>query len=153
MGAYFLDSSAVVKRYMAETGSDWVDGLTGPSAGNHIHIANITAVEVTSAVIRRVRSGSIDAADAADILGDFRHDLAHDYRSVEILPPIIHQAVMLVEKHGLRGYDAVQLAAALHVHLVSLPLAVPLVLVSADAELNAAARAEGMVVEDPNMHP
>jgi hypothetical protein len=28
-----------------------------------------------------------------------------------------------------------------------------LTLVSADAELNAAARAEGLLVEDPNVHP
>jgi len=43
----------------------------------------------------------------------------------------------------------VQLAAALEVRL-QVPL---LILISADADLNAAAIAEGLPVEDPNAHP
>jgi hypothetical protein len=49
----------------------------------------------------------------------------------------------------LRGYDAVQLAAALEVH----SHAPSLTLLSADAGLNAAGAAEGLAVDDPNNHP
>ncbi|MGO9469479.1 MAG: hypothetical protein ACLQIB_44780 [Isosphaeraceae bacterium] len=49
----------------------------------------------------------------------------------------------------MRGYDAVQLAAALQVHS-QIP---SLTLLSADADLNAAAVAEGLSVDDPNNHP
>ena len=47
------------------------------------------------------------------------------------------------------GYDAVQLAAALEVHS-QIP---SLTLLSADANLNAAGAAEGLLVDDPNRHP
>jgi predicted nucleic acid-binding protein len=42
----YLDSSAVVKRYVAEIGSAWVQGLTAPAAGNRSWIAAVTGVEV-----------------------------------------------------------------------------------------------------------
>ncbi|MEK6304636.1 MAG: hypothetical protein AABO41_28465 [Acidobacteriota bacterium] len=60
----------------------------------------------------------------------------------------------MAEKHALRGYDAVQLAAALKANeeRVSNGLA-PLTVVSADAELNDAARAEGLNVENPTSYP
>lgn len=59
----------------------------------------------------------------------------------------------LAEMRVLRGYDAVQLAAALEVNAASLSLGMPTVtLVSADTELNAAAAAEGLPIENPNAH-
>ena len=59
----------------------------------------------------------------------------------------------LAEAHALRGSDAIQLAAALDVYTDSIVLALPFALVSADTELNAAAAAEGLTVDDPNAHP
>lgn len=52
MPAYFFDSSALVKRFASETGSEWVVGLLRPSAKNKIYIARITSVEVIAAVER-----------------------------------------------------------------------------------------------------
>jgi uncharacterized protein len=53
VAAYFFDSSAIVERYVQETGTAWVRRLTrhGPVP---IYLARITAVEVTSAVARPV---------------------------------------------------------------------------------------------------
>ena len=56
-------------------------------------------------------------------------------------------------RHGLRAYDAVQLATAIELHKQWLDAGVSVVLVSADQELNAAATAEGLAVEDPLLHP
>lgn len=62
--------------------------------------------------------------------------------------------LFLDESHRLRGYDAVQLTAALVVHERSLAAGLPgLALVCADDDLNAAARAEGLAAENPNAHP
>ena len=71
MAVYFLDSSAVVKRYAQETGSAWVEALTAPSAGNALYLAHITAVEIVAAVTRRQRGGTLTASDAARALGGF----------------------------------------------------------------------------------
>jgi hypothetical protein len=57
------------------------------------------------------------------------------------------------ETYALRGYDAVQLAAAVEIHTRGeiLGLSV-LTLISADEDLNVAAAAEGLSVENPNSH-
>jgi predicted nucleic acid-binding protein len=59
-----------------------------------------------------------------------------------------------LERHPLRAYDALQLASALEsdTRLVGAGLA-PLVFVTADTRLLAAASAEGLAIEDPNAHP
>lgn len=54
----------------------------------------------------------------------------------------------------IRAYDAVQFAGAMELNQARVAAALsPIILVSADLELNSAARAEGLVVEDPNLHP
>jgi uncharacterized protein len=53
MAVYFFDSSALVKRYVQETGSAWVIGLTDKQAQNPIYIVGITAVKITAAMARR----------------------------------------------------------------------------------------------------
>lgn len=153
MAVYFFDSSALVKRYAQETGSAWVEALTAPQASHLLYLARITAVEVAAAVARRQRNGALTEADAAMALADFHYDLTHQYRLVEITPTLIADAMRLATTYALRGYDAVQLAASLIVqaarNIHGLP---PLLLVSADRELNAAAIAEALTVEDPNTH-
>jgi predicted nucleic acid-binding protein len=152
--AYFIESSAVVKRYVTEVGTTWVLNLTNPRAGNQLYIARITGAEVISAIARRTRSGSISVSDSMIAFADFRYDFALAYRIIEITPTIINHAMQLAESHALRGYDAVQLAAALDVQSYLSPLmSSGLTLVSADGELNAAAVNEGLTVEDPNTHP
>ena len=154
MAAYFCDASAIVKRYIQETGTTWVQALADPAAGNRLYVARITAVEVISAVARRQRGGNLTAAEAATILSQFRQDLVAEYGIVEITPALLSDAMNLAERHGLRAYDAVRLAAIieLHVSRTAGGLA-PITLVSADQELNAAANTSALLVEDPNLHP
>ena len=153
MAVYFFDSSALVKRYAQETGSDWVIETTEPQAGHILYIARITAVEVISAITRRQRGGSLSETDAATASSDFRYDLSHQYRVVEVTSTVLSQAMQLAEKHALRGYDAVQLSAALVVHNMRQTLGLPaFVLVSADRDLNTAATTDGLIIDDPNQH-
>jgi uncharacterized protein len=150
---YFFDSSAVVKRYVIETGTAWILDLMNPRAGNQLHIARITGVEVVSAIARRTRGGSVSIADAAIAIADFRYDFMRAYRIADITPTIVIRAMQLAELYALRGYDAVQLAAALHVQSYFSSIASSgLTMISADDELNAAAAAEGLIIEDPNAH-
>jgi hypothetical protein len=44
---------------------------------------------------------------------------------IDITPPLVAQAMTFAETHGLRGYDAVQLATAVEVHIRGLPLGLP----------------------------
>jgi predicted nucleic acid-binding protein len=149
VAAYFFDSSAVVKRYLQETGTAWVRSLSAPSSGHFLYVARITDVEVTAALARRRGQPGLSVAQAKVALGLFRQDLAQDYRIAEITVALLHRAALLADAHTIRGYDAVQLAAALEVR-VQVP---GLILISGDGDLNAAAAVEGMPVEDPIAHP
>jgi predicted nucleic acid-binding protein len=150
---YFCDSSALVKCYVHGQGSAWMRTLLDPTAGHHLYLASITGVEVIAAVTRRMRRGDIAATDSAEAVAQFRQDFAQRYRLIDLTPPVVARAMTLAETHSLRGYDAVQLATAVEVHVRGLTLGLPaLPLVSADGELNMAARAEGLIVEDPNTH-
>ncbi len=154
MVVHFFDSSAIVKRYARETGTVWVQGLTHPRNGNLTYLARITAVEVCAALARRRRSGAIAPPDAAASLNRFRHDLVQEYLVVELTGSILADAMRLADARELRAYDAVQLAAALELNRMWLASGMNgVTLVSADHDLNAAAVAEGLLVEDPNLHP
>jgi len=140
MATYFLDSSAVVKRYINEVGTAWMVSLLDPTAENVVYIARIAGAEVISAIARRGRGGGIDPTDAANAIAQFRVEFTSAYSVVEITPALVQQAMDLAENHALRGYDAVQLAAAWEVNDQCLALGLPaLTLISADAALNAAA--------------
>ena len=56
MSSYFLDASAVVKRYARERGSQEIKALTAPEAGHHIVISEISLAEVSAAVAAKARS-------------------------------------------------------------------------------------------------
>ena len=154
MASYFVDSSALVKRYVNETGSAWLSGLVAPAAGNDIYIARITTVEVISALMRRARGGTIAATDARAACLLFMNDLLHDYEIVNMTETLLNHAMTLAETHGLRGYDAVQLATALAANAALVAAGLPdLAFVAADGDLVAAARLEGLSADDPNLHP
>lgn len=152
MTHYFLDSSAVVKRYVDEPGSLWIRSLFTSSLDHMILIAQITPVEASSAVIRRVREGTVDRLVVQELKQAFLIQLKRQYRLVSLTPQIISQAQDLLEKYPLRAYDAVQLASATTANdrLVAGEIA-PLVFVSADKRLLQTATAEGLVIEGPGV--
>lgn len=154
MAAFFFDSSAIVKRYVVENGSSLVGNLANVKSGNIILLARITRVEVAAAIARRLKGGSLTNADAQNALALFQHDLTNNYFTIELTAGLLSEAMRLATRHALRGYDAVQLAAALEANneRVASGLA-PLTLVSADTELNDAAQAEGLGIENPNNQP
>ncbi len=154
MAVYFVDSSALVKRYISETGSRWVLSLFDPVLNNDVLIAAITGVEIVAAITRRARGGSISATDATAACSQFRSDLQSEYQVVEVTESIINSAMALAEAHRLRGYDAVQLAAGREINSLCVVNGLPSVIfVSADNELNTAAASEGLLVENPNNYP
>ncbi len=123
MAVYFLDTSAAVKRYVQETGTSWIKNLTNTAAGHFLYVARITDVEMTAAIARRRRLGSLSIAQAGAALNRFAQDFAQEYRIAEITIPLLRQAAQLADKHVLRAYDAVQLAAAVHLNAQWSPLA------------------------------
>lgn len=153
MADYYLDSSALVKRYVEEVGSAWLVQLLDPASGHEVFIAAVTPVEMIAAITRRARGGGIAAEDARYACSVFRSDLETSYQTVEVTSTVIARAMTLAETYALRGYDALQLAAALEVNALCVQSGIPpIVFLSADSDLNAAAHSEGMVVQNPTAH-
>jgi len=151
MPAYFFDSSALVKRFAREQGSAFVLSLLRPSAKNRLYAARITEVEVCAALARRKKAKTINESQGKKGLRRLRHDLPRRFTQVAISESVLVEASRLAETLALRGYDAVQLAAALAANNERVLNGLsPLIMVSADGELNDAARAQGFRVEDPN---
>ena len=154
MSLYFFDSSALAKRYMPETGSHWVLSLAAPTQRNRIFVAQITPVEIVSSAMRKVRSGELTArtGKAIRLLVD-RHHL-RDYNEVRITDLVMRRAEDLLELYALRAADALQLASALDLNTRIQPTNLPQpIFVCADHRLLAAAIAEGLRTDDPNLHP
>ncbi len=154
MSSYYLDASALVKRYVDETGSDWLRAIVDPAQSPLLFTSHMTIVEVISAFARRVREGSLTLGEFATLRDAFRSDCLSEY---QIMPPsvaVIDLACTLLERHSLRAYDAVHLATALSAQRFLTQRNLPgLTFVCADDRLNNAATAEGLAVDNPNNHP
>ena len=150
---YFVDTSALSKRYVDESGSSWLRSILSPTTNCTAYIVRITAVELIAALTRRERGGSISPSDAHAARSAIRAHIDAEYKVIEVTEALIEKAMILSERYGIRGYDAVQLAGAVEVNnryaMNGLP---PITLISADQELNDAATAQGLTVEDPNLH-
>ena len=82
MANFFLDTSAFVKRYHPESGTDRVLALNQPQ--NRIQISRLTLVEVRSAFAVKVRTGEIDQLTAAALWIQLLSDVAAGV--FEVLP-------------------------------------------------------------------
>jgi predicted nucleic acid-binding protein len=154
MTTYYLDISALIKRYVDEAGSPWLRTLLDAQPRPSIVVVHLVIVEVTSALMRRVREGILTNAEYAQAQNAFRADCLRQYELVTAVDDVIDQAHRLLETYQLRAYDAVHLATAVVSNraLLANNLA-PLIFISADDRLNRAASAEGLAVDNPNAHP
>lgn len=80
--------------------------------------ARITYAEARAALARHQREGGITRTILRNIVRDLDRDWG-TYNVVEVAEPLVRHAGALAERHALRGYDAVQLAAALTLRRVS----------------------------------
>ena len=150
MAAYYLDASAAVKGYVAECGSRRILQLLEEGADHDLYLSRIGTVEVAAALSRRATTGRAQPGEVPYVMNRLREDIQDLYRIVEFGIATAERAVEVAEHHRLRAYDCLQLATALLLQEQRAPFELaPLVLVSSDAELNAAAEGEGLSVEDP----
>lgn len=153
MTAYFLDSSALVKRYVSEPGDAWVISATDSSTDS-ILIAEITLAEVAAALAAKQRAqGGISLEQRDRALSRFLEDCNTRFDIVPTARVIIDVAVDPSQRYRLRGYDAVQVGSAVvaNERLVTGGVAA-LTFVASDVDLLAAAVGEGLVTINPALH-
>lgn len=152
MAYCFLDSSALAKRYATETGTGFILSLFREPS-NLIFTSRLTLVEVSSALIRKAYSKQItfdaEARASRRLARAFKDQLI----LVEVTERLVSDAVALSRRHRLRGYDAVQLASAVEISTNRGSTSLTEVtFISADNDLNRAAAAEHLLVDNPNDH-
>lgn len=150
MNYLYFDSSALVKRYAKEVGTELVENLCQKESA--ILISDIALAELGAAFARKLREGEITEDEYTVMLGDFKDDYLYEYFKVSISFEVLNLAVSLARKRALRGYDAVQLASAVKVKeaVTTEEYEAKITFILADKALEEAARAEGFVTINPN---
>lgn len=106
----YLDTSALLKLYVEEEGSDLVLGRISEATVSGTSV--ITYVEARSALARRRQHGELSASEYRRGLELFEADWERFVRA-EISDELLRHAAHLAEVHRLRAYDAVHLASAI----------------------------------------
>jgi len=143
----FEDASAIVTRYVIEPGRE-------PSAAPSVVVMSaVSQVEVTSAIWRKQRVGELSPGQARVLVDAFLADLDSSmhpsptaevtFHPVAVTTGVLDTAVTFCAIHGLRAYDAVQLASAVLARGADPTLTR---LATYDVALSRAAAAEGFTV-------
>jgi len=106
----FFDSSAFVKRYIEETGSQDVETLY--MAATELALSVVCIPEVISALNRRVRERDLSRRQYERAKDNMFED-AHDAVIVNLTPDVISTCTTLLEASPVRAMDALHVACAL----------------------------------------
>jgi predicted nucleic acid-binding protein len=105
----FCDTSALVKLYVREAGSDAL--LAEAGAASAVAVCRIAWAEAVAAMARRARDVPADAEALDAARQRLREHWSH-YVVVEVTQALVERAGDYADTFALRGYDSVQLAAA-----------------------------------------
>jgi predicted nucleic acid-binding protein len=150
--AYF-DTSALLKRYVTEAGTEWVKSLLASLDAPVVLTSRLAVVEAACACARRAREGNLPPEALDNLLRLFEYDVAYRYHILELSPATIDAARDLALQYPLRAYDAVHLATAwlANQELVRTDKP-PLTVVCADDRLVGIASATGLLTDNPHDH-
>lgn len=146
MGVYYLDTSALVKLYVREPGTDEMTRLADPASGNCLAVLALSRVEFRAAVRQRERLGDVTREVAGALIAGMEAHLEHIYLVHPVTDSVIEEAAALLDRHPLRAYDAVQLAGCISLRGRSRERPA---FVCSDRQLLRAAENEGLTVFDP----
>lgn len=106
----YCDTSALIKRYVEEEGTELVDALWEKSKG--IATSTVAFAEALAAFSRRHREGLLSVKEYKAAVEKFKGD----YASLILVPidtALNHAIETIIKKYPLRGFDAIHLASAL----------------------------------------
>jgi uncharacterized protein len=153
VAAVFFNTSGLVKRYVAEPGSQWVRQMTDVGADHRLYVSALAGPELIATLVRGARSRRTVARHLTRLLEAVETDWNTLLRSLEVDGRVILEAMRLARVYGLRGADAVHLGSALQLQRQRQRAALPgVIFVSADRDQLVAATAEALTVEDLNGH-
>ena len=132
----YLDTSALIKRFVAEKGSPQVEALV--SQRGQVATAKIAYAEVYAGLARKHREGHLPGGQHTQACRQFESDW-QAYVRLDLQDEILVLARDLIQRHPLRGFDAIHLASALRLKTA---LGEDVTFAAADERLLRVARAE-----------
>jgi predicted nucleic acid-binding protein len=150
--SYFVDTSALAKRYLAEPGHQWVRSWIHPDTSNPILISELATVEMLALLTRRVNTGELKPDTALTLRRAFLVHVREEYKVVSSNKRTFIDAREIVTKYGLRTLDALQLASGRRAR-AALGVTVNLIFVTADDKLLDAASSDRFQTDTPSNHP
>lgn len=116
MENYFIDTSALFKRYIPEQGTKEIDDIFNRDAD--FYISDITIIEFISNLKRKNDiTGELNEGLYNKIKSELFKDITQQkIKTVEVLPETIIEAVKLLDQKYITPLDSIQLAAALHLN-------------------------------------
>ncbi len=153
----YLDSSALIKRYQNEQGTDALNARLREEAKSlrSVFTSVLTYAEIHAAFARRAREKLLSAEEAAAVQDEFDGDWVLSIGPIELGAGVLVFVRDLVRGFPLRGADAIHLASALWLRdMARLGMKVdqyagPLVFVSSDKQLAKAAAKSQLEVFNP----
>jgi predicted nucleic acid-binding protein len=138
----YLDTSALIKRFVAERGSGLVDALV--LDGPPVATAKIAYAEVHSGLARKRREGHLREAGYLSACRLFEAEWRTCVQ-VELTDEVLRVARDVIRRRALRGFDAIHVASALE---LKKRLNETMTLAASDRSLLRAARSEGLAPLD-----
>ena len=155
----YLDSSALSKRYLQEKGSDELKIKL--QAADRIHDPVLTSflsfAEIHAALARKLKEQSFRVTEYHAAVTRFDSDWRTYLTRIELSQRVLAFVPDLVNRHPLKGPDAIQLASALWAASATQPRGIPesveksMLFVTADKQLAGAAEKEQLRVFNPEL--
>jgi len=137
----YLDTSALVKLYIEESGSQQVRRAVEES--RIVSTSRVAYVEARAGIARKYREGEFSKEEHDQVVEDLIRDW-DNYFIVEVSESVAKLGGTLTERQSLRGFDAIHLASAL---LLRNRTRLDVSFSCFDERLKAAAEAEGLLVD------
>ena len=105
MTVYYADSSALVKRYVSEPGSAWVQERCDPIAGHVIALAHLGLVEIAAALGVKHRQGVLPTSTRDGLLQDLQRDGRDQYWLIEVDQEMVTIPTCIRDRHSQHVTD------------------------------------------------
>ncbi len=151
MAFLYFDTSALVKYYVPEPGSQWVRD-TIDDGSNFVLVGEISIPEVAAAFAILYRTKQIRRSTWDGVYARFLGDMVDRFLLVRLAENDFFAAAELTRRQPLKAYDAIQLTLALRESQALNMAGRQLIFVTGDKTLLVAARAEGLATENPFDH-
>jgi len=150
MTVVYVETSALIKKYIQEVGSDVINELfEHHSAIGIFAISVLAALELKSALARIQRGGRLTVPEMNGLLAEFRSDENLFSMVLPVDNLLMDEAGDSLNDYALRTLDAIHFASALRLKALAGRTNQDMVVVTSDLELVSAWDEAGLAVINP----